>query len=107
VTSKKFLRILTPLFSGRIAAALRAVLVAAMLLAVAPGRAWACAACYGQSDSPMAKGMNWGILSLLGIIGLVLVGVAGFFVFLARKSAGLAAASAAAQLVEAADSKPV
>ena len=50
----------------------------------------ACAACYGQSDSPMAAGMNWGILSLLGMIFLVLGGVAGFFVFLMRRSAAMA-----------------
>jgi hypothetical protein len=78
-----------------------------MLFAFYPGRVWACAACYGQSDSPMAEGMNWGILSLLGIIGLVLVGVACFFIFLARKSAGLAAAASAAQLAEAAGPKPI
>jgi hypothetical protein len=55
-----------------------------------PGSILACAACYGQSDSPMAAGMNWGILSLLGMIGLVLGGVAGFFVFLARRSLAMA-----------------
>jgi hypothetical protein len=38
----------------------------------------------------MAAGMNWGILSLLGMIGLVLAGVAGFFVFLMRRSAAMA-----------------
>ena len=50
-------------------------------------KAWACAACYGQSDSPMARGMNWGIFTLLGVIGLVLGGVAGFFVYLAKRAA--------------------
>ena len=50
----------------------------------------ACAACYGQSDSPMAAGMNWGIMSLLGMIVVVLGGVAAFFIFLARRSAALA-----------------
>ena len=43
----------------------------------------ACAACYGQSDSPMAEGMNWGIFSLLAMIVVVLGGVAAFFVYLA------------------------
>ncbi len=57
------------------------------LSVLVPGSAWACAACYGQSDSPLAQGMNWGIFSLLAIIGLVLGGVASFFVYLARKSA--------------------
>jgi hypothetical protein len=31
--------------------------------------------------------MNWGILSLLGFIGLVLGGVAGFGIFLMRRAA--------------------
>ena len=35
----------------------------------------------------MAQGMNWGIFSLLGIIVFVLAGVAGFFVYLANRSA--------------------
>ena len=61
------------------------VLVA--IAAAAPARLFACAACFGQSDSAMAAGMNWGILSLLGMIVVVLGGVAGFFVFLARRSA--------------------
>ncbi len=55
-----------------------------------PNSIWACAACYGQSDSPMAAGMNWGIMSLLGMIVVVLGGVAAFFIFLARRSAALA-----------------
>ncbi len=53
----------------------------------------ACAACFGQSDSALAQGMNWGILSLLGMIVLVLGGVAGFFIYLARKTAALAPAA--------------
>ncbi len=48
-----------------------------------------CATCFGKSDAPMAQGMNMGILSLLVVVGCVLSAVAGFFVFLARKSASL------------------
>jgi hypothetical protein len=65
----------------------KALLAAAALTLLHPPSLWACAACYGQSDSPLAAGMNWGILSLLGTIGLVLGGVASFFVYLARKAA--------------------
>ncbi len=61
---------------------------------------WACAACYGQSDAPMAQGMNWGILSLLAVIVAVLGGVAGFFVHLARRSAVLAANDPPSALAE-------
>ena len=55
------------------------------ILILAPNSLLACAACYGQSDSPMAKGMNWGIFTLLGFIVAVLGGVAGFFIYLARR----------------------
>ena len=67
----------------------------ALALALPAHSAWACAACYGQSDSPLAAGMNWGIFSLLGTIIVVLGGVAAFFVFLARRSAGARAATLA------------
>jgi hypothetical protein len=59
----------------------------ALVFAVQPYSLLACAACYGQSDSAMAKGMNWGIFTLLAVIVSVLGGIAGFFVFLARRSA--------------------
>jgi hypothetical protein len=39
----------------------------------------------------MAAGMNWGILTLLAMILFVLGGVAAFFIFLARRSAAMAA----------------
>lgn len=57
----------------------------------------ACAVCGGASDAPMAKGMNWGIFSLLAVIVPMLVAIASFFVFLARKSAQFAAQSATPQ----------
>jgi hypothetical protein len=47
----------------------------------------ACAACYGQSDSPLAEGMNWGIFTLLGVVAGVLGGIALFFVHIGRRSA--------------------
>ena len=36
--------------------------------ALQPAALLAGAACYGHSDSPLAKGMNWGIFSLLGVV---------------------------------------
>jgi hypothetical protein len=65
-----------------------------------PNSVRACAACYGQSDSPMAAGMNWGIMSLLVVVGTVLGGVAAFFVFLARRSAAGAARRTTAPVLE-------
>ena len=60
--------------------------VLAALLA-SPTGALACAACFGKSDSNMAKSVNAGIFSLMAVIGTVLVGAASFFVFLARRAA--------------------
>ena len=57
----------------------------AMLLTPAP--LWACAACYGQSDSALANGMNWGIFSLLAVVATVLGTITSFFVYIGRKSA--------------------
>src|SRR5258708_1160276 len=70
-----------------------------LFLALHPTSLWACAACYGQSDSPMAKGMNWGIFSLLAVVVSVLGGIAAFFVFLARKCGTVSGASASEALI--------
>lgn len=56
---------------------------------LAKSSALACATCYGASDSPLAQGMNWGIVTLLGVIGAVLAGVVAFFVHVGVKSARL------------------
>ena len=62
---------------------------AALVVTIAePRPVLACAACFGRSDSDLARGMNWGIFSLLAVIVSVLGGIGGFFIFLARKSAG-------------------
>ncbi|MEW6160616.1 MAG: hypothetical protein AB1813_24565 [Verrucomicrobiota bacterium] len=54
-----------------------------------PSSLLACATCFGQSDSAMAKGMNMGIFSLLGVILFVLGGIASFFIYLAVRTAKL------------------
>ncbi len=59
------------------------------LAASRPATVLACAACYGQSDSAMAKGMNWGIFSMLAVIACVLGTVTVFFVHIGRRSAAL------------------
>lgn len=61
------------------------ILVAAVaLLALAPPSLFACAACYGKSDSPLASGMNAGIFTLLGVILTVLSCFGLFFVHVMR-----------------------
>jgi len=69
---------------------LKTKFVLASLTAIAlcrPEALLACAACYGQSDSPLATAMNWGILTLLGFIVCVLGGIALFFVHVGRRTA--------------------
>ena len=68
------------------------LILAAAFLHCAPA-ALSCTACYGQSDSALAQGMNNGIFVLLGFIGLMLVGVSAFFVFIIRRAAKLSAQS--------------
>ena len=61
---------------------------AALLIALSlPHSLLACAVCYGQSDSPLAKGMNWGIAVLLCCILSVLSSIVVFFVHVGRNSA--------------------
>jgi hypothetical protein len=65
------------------AAKLTAVLLFA--LSFSPTSLWACAACTGRTDSPLAVAMNWGIVTLLGVVLTVLSGVLVFFVHVIRK----------------------
>ena len=53
-------------------------------MACVPSSLFACAACYGRSDSPLASGMNWGIFTLLGVVLTVLTCIALFFVHVVR-----------------------
>jgi hypothetical protein len=65
----------------------RFVFVAATALLLLPESVRACAACYGQSDSPLASGVTWGILSLLAVVMAVLGSIVSFFIYINRKSA--------------------
>jgi heme/copper-type cytochrome/quinol oxidase subunit 2 len=76
------------------------IFAAALLAAFTPPPLFACAACFGKSDSALASGMNWGIFTLMGVIVTVLASIAGFFVYIIRKEAALAAKAAAEKLLE-------
>ena len=58
----------------------------------APHAGRACAVCAGNSDAPMAAGLNGGILGLLAVVLVVLGWIVGFFVYLARRAAREASA---------------
>ena len=72
--------------------------VALVLVALSPA-AQACTACFGQNDGPLAKGMNAGIFTLLGVIGLVLFFFFVFMIYLVRR--GSAYSDVMARQVEA------
>ncbi len=60
-------------------------LVAAVLFCL-PAAAQACPVCYGDPNSPAAKGMQAAVLFLLGLTGLVLAGFAGMFFYFWNRS---------------------
>ena len=60
--------------------------IATTALVGVPRAALACPVCFGQSDSPLAKGVNMGVLFLLGTITAVLIGFASFMIYLARRA---------------------
>lgn len=48
-----------------------------LALSISANQALACAVCYGDPESPLAKGAAAGVLVLMGVVGFVLLGVAG------------------------------
>ena len=68
--------------------ALRVSVVSLLLVGFVtlPQTASACAVCFGDPDSPLAKGLNWAVLSLLAIVLLVLGGIAAFFTYLVKRA---------------------
>ena len=63
----------------------RAALLTLALLA-APRIALACPVCFGNSDAPMAKATNTGIIFMLVIVGVMLTAFASFFIYLIRRA---------------------
>ena len=57
----------------------------------------ACAACFGKSDSSMARGMNMGIFALLFVIVGVLIAISSFFIYIARRASRMPASEVQTQ----------
>ena len=64
---------------------MRAALVMSIVLG-APSAVLACPVCFGENDSPLALGMNQGILMMLILVGAVLAAFATFFIQLIRRA---------------------
>ena len=66
---------------------MKTLLIAGSVLMASSPALFACAACFGKSDSNMARSLNASIFTLMGVVGVVLAGAASFFVFLAKRAA--------------------
>ncbi|MGA7159359.1 MAG: hypothetical protein WBZ48_00015 [Bacteroidota bacterium] len=67
----------------------RIVMVVAFAAARAlcfPNSLFACGACYGAADSPATHGMNFAILSMIGVTGGVLAALTSFFLYLRKRA---------------------
>ncbi len=53
---------------------------------VLPQAVLACAVCYGASDAPQTRGMNFGIFTMLGVTGAVLSSFGGMIFCFARRA---------------------
>jgi len=62
-----------------------ALAIAGALFAL-PNAALACGSCYGAADSPQTSGMNFAILSMIGVTGGVLAAMTSFFLYLRRRA---------------------
>jgi hypothetical protein len=64
---------------------MRTLAFTALVLAL-PRTLLACPVCFGQSDAPMALGLNMGMYFLLAITGGMLAAFATFFIYLSRRA---------------------
>ena len=48
--------------------------------------AWACSICYGEAEGPMLEAARGGVWLLFGLVGVVQLGFAAFFVSLWRRA---------------------
>lgn len=56
------------------------------LVMALPRVALACAVCYGAPEAAQTRGMNLGIVTMLGVTGVVLGGFAGMIFCFARRA---------------------
>jgi len=76
------------------------VLLVVLSMLGQPSGVQACSVCYGDPNSPAARGLTWAILVLGVVVVGVLAGVVSFFVHSNRKAELLEATEAANALIE-------
>ncbi|MCS5645063.1 MAG: hypothetical protein NZ838_02990 [Candidatus Marinimicrobia bacterium] len=51
------------------------IILVLIILVLTPDNLFGCATCFGDPSAPAMQGMNWAIITLLGVTGGVLGGV--------------------------------
>jgi len=77
-----------------------------MMMVLASPAVQACAVCFGRTDSPLGKGLHWGVLALLGFVFVTLAAFGTFAVFLVRRSMAVEAADGLESERSASDATP-
>ena len=62
------------------------IIILSFIVLFVPETAQACATCFGDPNAPAAQGMNWAIITLLGVTGGVLGGVIATIISIAKKT---------------------
>jgi len=62
------------------------IIILSFILLFVPETADACATCFGDPNAPAAQGMNWAILTLLGVTGGVLGAVIATIISIGKKT---------------------
>ena len=62
------------------------IIILSFTMLFIPETAEGCATCFGDPSAPASQGMNWAILTLLGVTGGVLGGVIGTIISIGKKT---------------------
>jgi hypothetical protein len=62
------------------------IIILLFILLFVPEMAQACATCFGDPSAPAAQGMNWAIITLLGVTGGVLGGVIATIISIGKRT---------------------
>ena len=61
------------------------IIILLFILLFVPETADACSTCFGDPSAPASQGMNWAIITLLGVTGGVLGGVISTIISIGKK----------------------
>jgi len=62
------------------------IIILSFIILFVPETAQACATCFGDPNAPAAQGMNWAIITLLGVTGGVLGGVIATIISIGKRT---------------------